>query len=309
LRTRHGACAGERNRSIPRAGAAFLQPLLRQRPGRDQHGRRGHARHRGQHPRHAGRARHAAAISVHVEVHQPANAADVRPRPRLPGRKGVLHLLFDDRDGTGDRHRVGDALPRPPRLCQPDAAAHPPAHYVRRENRGLARLPDRLLRGHQRLLARDVPSGSPPKGTVVEPDPLCPLSHRQHPGGEHLRVLLLCRRARDLDERAGIPRLPARLALCAVRAGGPADPDVSPLRANCVRVTTGRSHQPRRGLCLSAALVSRTLSDAIGLDQSRVPGVGRDRAHGRRVWTTAGALATVPPELQEACHPVARKRG
>ena len=46
----------------------------------------------------------------------------------------------------------------------------------------------------------------------------------------------------------------------------------------------------------------------IGLDESSVPGVGRNRVHGRgfRHRRRPGHL---PPELQETCHPVAPKRG
>jgi hypothetical protein len=42
---------------------------------------------------------------------------------------------------------------------------------------------------------------------------ICPLSHRQHSGREYLRVLPLRGGAGDADERAGIPPVPARLAL------------------------------------------------------------------------------------------------
>ena len=52
-----------------------------------------------------------------------------------------------------------------------------------------------------------------------------------------------------------------------------------------------RRRQPPRGLLLSAALVSGSLSDAIGLDQSRLSGTGLIRAHGRRIDAVAALAA------------------
>ena len=69
-------------------------------------------------------------------------------------------------------------------------------------------------------------------------------------------------------------------------------------------VAAVRRHEPRRGLRISAAMVSGPLSDATGLDQSGVPRAGCVRAHGRGMDHRVRP-DHLPAELQETCHTIA----